>query len=164
MRASPSREAQIVLHRSPSRRSSRRLYLSLWLLGLLIGQGALQGFVLCFGVDGHIAVESASPGTGCSLFANVASQGAASLSPIEDIGPLYWHCGPCSDLSISSESSYLLVRSAEARAPQVESLLLAASLSPLSTHVRILPEDLLPQALPQDRSFLSSLRSVVLLI
>ena len=147
------------------RRFNGTFFPSLWLLTyLVIGQGALQSFVLCFGVDGHIAVESAPAGTGCGPFLNMASQGASSLSSIKDSGPLYWHCGPCLDLSITSGNSYLPVYSVQDRVPQVESLLLAVSLSPLSTHAEILPEVLLPQALSADRSFLVSLRSVVLLI
>ncbi len=165
VRALHSREAQIVLHRFLLHRSSRRLFLSLWLLAyLLIGQGALQNLVLCFGVDGHIGVKSTLAGTRCDLFLNMASQGASSLPSVKEIAPLYPHCGPCLDLSISVDNSYLPVYSVQDRAPQAGSLLLPVSLSPVSTHAEILPEVLLPKGLSTDLSFLASLRSVVLLI
>ena len=165
VRALPSRKARIVLYRFQFHRFNRTFFLPLCLLAyLLIGQGAVQNFVLCFGVDGHIAVESAPSGTRCEPFLNMAPQGASSLSSIKDIAPLYWHCGPCLDLSISAGNSYLPVYSVQNRMPQVGSFLLAVSLSPLSTYAEILPEVFLPQALSTNHSFLASLRSVVLLI
>ena len=153
------------MHRFLFHRFKGTLFVPLWLLVyLLIGQGALQNFVLCFGVDGHITVESAPAGMRCGTPPNAGQKGILSSPQAQKRISTYGHCGPCQDVSISVDRPYPPVYSIQDSLPQIESLVLAVSLSSPSPHVEALPETLLPRRSPPGNSSLASLRSVVLLM
>jgi hypothetical protein len=69
------------------------------LLFAVVFAGLADGIVLCFGGDGHVAIEAAGV-EGCVEAAEAAAPGvslvALSLSSS--------HCGPCVDVALSSSS------------------------------------------------------------
>jgi hypothetical protein len=70
---------------------------------LLLGQGFAGvggGIVLCFGGDGHVAIEAVGP-EGCREVVETADHPAsASAIPV-------WpsHCGPCVDVALTQPSA-----------------------------------------------------------
>lgn len=137
---------------------------SVFVATFLPGVGGLGENVLCFGADGHIAVEAAvSPGACFS-----ASGGAnASADPLEpELASKGDHCGPCADFPV-------LVGSADRASPS-GSLRCAGPPGPFAlavgaSAVRQEADDLSLRARSGFRSLLSSptsvsLRTTVLLI
>lgn len=67
--------------------------------------GGAHGAVLCFGENGHIAIEAAQNG-GCNRFLPGSYlTGPPSFKPIIS-GPAKKHCGPCVDFVLSTMHSY----------------------------------------------------------
>ena len=67
--------------------------------------GGAHGAVLCFGENGHIAIEAAQNG-GCNRFLPGSYlTGPPSFKPIIS-GPAKKHCGPCVDFVLSTAHPY----------------------------------------------------------
>ena len=70
--------------------------------GLLIGQDLLQGFVLCQGQDGHVAVEPATvPGRGCETLSAPQAQHRSAAQWLSGIQDMELHCGVCYDTALA---------------------------------------------------------------
>ena len=133
------------------------------LVYLATGLANVNELVLCFGADGHVAVESLS-GTGrCELMARSSDQTVPLLAPAGTLRADACYCGPCVDMSLASIDT-------PSQPPKLQHKVLPASLATLScpsvlstsAHhgiVRIRPSSLYP-----DVSALVPLRSVILLI
>jgi hypothetical protein len=72
------------------------LVLAAMLLALSFA-GFEEGVVLCFGGDGHVAVETSGP-RGCSAGAKAASRAASAVA----ISVSSSHCGPCVDVALTA--------------------------------------------------------------
>jgi hypothetical protein len=88
---------------------------------LLLGSTTGQGRVLCFGADGHIAIESAIHGP-CHDWGDRSGHSSATEPDDAESRILKPNCGPCSDIGIngfleprqkSSTSGASLARSPE---------------------------------------------------
>ena len=78
-----------------------QLTLLAYLTTSLVG---LQEAVLCFGVDGHIAVELASA-TGSCQAAPVSTRPPSAPAWMDAARLSLDHCGPCVDVNLSSTNS-----------------------------------------------------------
>ncbi len=135
----------------------------IWLLlYIIIGQGPLPDLVMCFGANGHIAVEASQNGR-CGRSARSPLQEYNELSSPKAPFPKD-HCGPCVDISFSTGSLYEEVVLAQNMASQTEAPAFAASPFSLPASVEIATEGLLPLPPPASAFALASLRTVVLLI
>lgn len=82
-----------------SRSNPARYLFVLWLcLSSLSDIRSLQGLVLCFGADGHVAVESSLDGDHCKSPGALPMQGR--LGPDADAS----HCGECRDIRMDGPS------------------------------------------------------------
>lgn len=140
-----------------------------WLfIYLLIGHGLLSNVVLCFGGDGHIAVEAVQSGycdsaSGAILpiALNPAPIGAVSYTASFKVFLTQYHCGPCSDLPLlidGSDQQYINT------IPQVKAPMPTAFPYSLPAFVTITTESFLPQFPPVISSTLNSIRIVILRI
>jgi hypothetical protein len=68
---------------------------------LVVGSTAAgEGAVLCFGGDGHVAIEASAP-EGCAEGGQAGSYAASAIVvPIS-----FSHCGPCVDVAIGASSA-----------------------------------------------------------
>jgi len=82
------------------KRSVPRL-LALTAMVLTLGfAGAEEGVVLCFGGDGHVAIEATGP-EGCSEGGQASPYAASAIAvPIS-----FSHCGPCVDVALAASSA-----------------------------------------------------------
>ena len=125
------------------------------LMHLLLGQGRMSDLVLCFGVDGHVAVEAASARCCYPSSLSTPPEIAALYSFLKDISNED-NCDPCRDIfiSVGSPGQYLVPT-------QAASLQMTmCEFAP----VEIAPEDSLSRQSPATNSALASLRTVILLI
>lgn len=78
------------------------------LIGILITQGTMQGFVLCRGADGHIAIEAASGSERTCEAQAPLSQELPTLQAFLANGFALTHCGPCRDVALAHDSSFYI--------------------------------------------------------
>ena len=82
-------------------RRFRKIPLVAWTVFLSVslpGVGGLGESVLCFGADGHVAVEAAvSPG---ACFSAPVSGDAFAINPERELSREGDHCGPCVDFPV----------------------------------------------------------------
>lgn len=90
---------RIVRIRLENRSASRFVVLTAMLLALGF-TGVENGVVLCFGDDGHVAVEAVGP-EGCVEVEEAASDVASQIA----IPTSSSHCGPCVDVAITASST-----------------------------------------------------------
>lgn len=110
------------------RRQINWLLTGLFMFHLIVGHVAFQGYVLCLGFDGHVAIESSADRETCS-------DGAAENSPGES-GAVFHHndlvtadhCGICIDVPIGSDCHEFAKPQPEKRVPQPLALALKANL------------------------------------
>ncbi len=143
-----------------------------WLfIYFLIGHGLLSNVVLCFGGDGHIAVEAvqsgycdSAPGAISPIALNPAPIGAVSYTASFKVFLTQYHCGPCSDLPLlidGSDQQYMIP--VQNTIPQVKAPMSIAFPYSLPAFVTITTESFLPQ-FPVISSTLNSIRIVILRI
>ena len=108
------------------KRSVSRL-LALTAMVLTLGfAGAEEGIVLCFGGDGHVAIE-ASGSEGCSDGLKAASRAASAVAiPISSS-----HCGPCVDVALTASSATEGVTVAKRPASSPAAIPIAANAPPV---------------------------------
>ena len=71
-------------------------------IGILAAQGPMQNFVLCFGADGHIAVETATGPLGnCTNSPVSQTPTPGSLQYLAGQFVLGAHCGACQDIALA---------------------------------------------------------------
>ncbi len=129
------------------------------LIYILAGVVGSEAMVLCFGSNGHIAIE-APPGGLCSETLDVSNE-TASPSTISSPSPSQDHCGPCVDFPIFTEPYLASVQYASA---QNLSGLHAISESPAVIFPDVATINLLPVPPPSADKTLNYLRTVILLI
>jgi hypothetical protein len=128
------------------------------LLCCLMPLGAPLGMVLCFGADGHIALEPAhAPSRGASSWGLLCQQAEQGLAGVE-------HPVPCADVAFFATDGAAPILSGSQPSPMPE----APVLVPVLLVVPTSTERPLPSIFP-DHSFhinpsLTSLRSVMLRI
>ena len=149
---------------------TNRIYTPLvWLfIYLLIGQGQLQGFVLCIEADGHIAVEFAHGGRclTCMVKSAATTTSAAEVlhaSSLSEAAPNEDPCGPCVDFSTSIGRLDPCVVRQNTTSPLTMPTLTTSLFSQL-TFVLLENNSFLPLSLPVISPTLTSLRTVILLI
>ncbi len=108
------------------KRSVPRL-LALTAMVLTLGfAGAEEGIVLCFGGDGHVAIEASGP-EGCSDGLKAASRAASAVAiPISSS-----HCGPCFDVALTASSATEGVTVAKRPAPAPAAIPIAGMAPPV---------------------------------
>jgi hypothetical protein len=85
-------------------KSSRKIAIFLLLVYFAMGAGLVDSSVLCFGKDGHLAVESAVSCALCGVRTVLPVQlQLESLVPGGNLAP---GCGPCQDFSITSAREF----------------------------------------------------------
>jgi hypothetical protein len=83
-------------------KSSRKIAIFLLLVYFAMGAGLVDSSVLCFGKDGHLAVESA---VSCAL-CGVRTALPVQLESLVPGGNPATGCGPCQDFSITSAREF----------------------------------------------------------
>jgi len=134
------------------------------ILYLIIGQLPLQGTVLCYGSDGHLAIENANGNKRCGQPLEI-NNSKSDIGSLNKIGNQYVtrHCGPCVDILISENNSEKKVVSSNNLLSQITMHAFAAYvISP------ILPEENfnhtgLIQKSPEINSILDSLQTTILI-
>jgi hypothetical protein len=92
--------------------------------------GVVNGVVLCFGGDGHLAIEAVGP-DGCAEVVESAAPAASAVA-----APLAAsHCGPCVDVMLTSTSAAEGVKAAK-RMPSPASALSTSELRPPVSQLR----------------------------
>jgi hypothetical protein len=79
-------------------RKTRIMCLSV-LLGFLLAASGLQGYVICHGEDGHIAIEAAD--SICCSTISSCSHRACSADSAETVSASEPDCGACTDIPLS---------------------------------------------------------------
>jgi hypothetical protein len=140
--------------------SGRYLVIAVLVIGILVVPVAAMDMVVCFGADGHIALEAARNGRcGTSTWSPVASlsQPGVMLSNPD-------HCGPCVDmplLTAETREHPLAVRTTPALC---DGVLLACVASPVIASSDVIPTSC-PSPAPLGYSpILTALRTIILLI
>ena len=147
------------LIRAFSSRRDKTASLLPWLLaGLLLSQGQLSGTVLCFGADGHIAVELATRRCCCCGSSSKVVLPEASSSLQEQS-----HCERCMDLAIPSITLSKPTLPAQDRTPRNEAPALATPIFLQSLPVEIASASFSALSFA-NTFFLPYRRTVVLLI
>jgi hypothetical protein len=70
--------------------------------------GLDDGIVLCFGGDGHVAIEIVGP-EGCTEVGETSDHPASALAIPVSLS----HCGPCVDVALSASSATEAVKTAK---------------------------------------------------
>lgn len=78
------------------------IFSTVFVLHFLVLHGALTGFVLCIGNDGHVAVERSSDSNSCEETGQIDSA-VFSESLVLHCNSEASHCGECRDVSLNSE-------------------------------------------------------------
>jgi hypothetical protein len=74
-----------------------------WTVFLAVSMPGFSGLgesVLCFGADGHVAFETASPSGTCSSASGWTIPTLADSGPSLDVSSRQDHCGPCVDVPV----------------------------------------------------------------
>jgi hypothetical protein len=128
---------------------------------LTIGVSEGLGFSWCYGDDGHVELELASP-DGCGD--NASKQEAAphcdekaGLTSDED------HCGPCLDFAIESGAPLASKRLEKQTPPAIDIATLISQRPTLSTNSKTVVNNLAPQPPPRISQTILTHRTVVLL-
>jgi hypothetical protein len=105
-----------------ARRSAPSL-LALTAMLLTLGlTGVEDGIVLCFGDDGHVALEVVGP-DGCTEVDETSDPAASALA----ISVSSSHCGPCVDVALTSSSATAVTKGTN-QTPSAPSLISSAAL------------------------------------
>jgi hypothetical protein len=108
------------------KRSVPRL-LALTAMVLALGfAGAEVAVVLCFGGDGHVAIEAGGP-EGCSDGLKAASRAASAVAILISSS----HCGPCVDVALTASSATEGVTVAKRPVPAPAAIPIAAIAPPV---------------------------------
>jgi hypothetical protein len=92
--------------------------------------GVEEGVVLCFGGDGHVAIEAAGL-EGCAETGETAPRAASAIAiPVSSS-----HCGPCVDVALSASSAAERFAPAKRGGPAAAAIPIAA-LTPPIPHLR----------------------------
>jgi hypothetical protein len=109
-------------------------FLALTAMLLTLGfAGVDGGIVLCFGGDGHVAIEAVGP-KGCAEVDETPDHVTSAIAiPVSSS-----HCGPCVDvvLTTSSASSATEAVKAAKRTPSAPAAISTAELRPRVPHLR----------------------------
>jgi len=100
------RNGFVLILSSMDSRSLQKFPFAAGLIGCLIGilavQGTMQGFVLCRGSDGHIAIEASRGTEGSCEPQSVLQTGQETLGKwLSSSLDFASHCGPCRDVSLA---------------------------------------------------------------
>ncbi len=144
----------------------QRMIITLILLGLLIcppfGLEGMGHIVLCFGADGHIAVETV-PNGHCSNFMRVSTYTTQQSTQIIGRDFTGDHCGSCVDISVSIGSLNEHFAPILKKFFKKQLMVSTHSVCAASTFTKILTEDLLLFSSHAVNVTLISLRTVNLL-
>jgi hypothetical protein len=97
--------------------------------------GVEEGVVLCFGDDGHVAIEASGP-EGC-VEAGEAAPHATFVIANSVSSP---HCGPCIDVALAASSATESVAAAKRIGP-APAVIPTAALAPWVSHLRSASSD-----------------------
>jgi hypothetical protein len=139
-----------------SRRRTSTIFVALFYL--LIAQTLMSDTVLCFGADGHVAVETISARC-CGYPSSTTFPEILHITSLLD-----GHCAPCTDIPLVTGRSGQYLVPAQGTAPQVNASVLPAFWSSILAHEEIVTNDLFPRRFPATNPTFTSLRTVILLI
>jgi len=115
------------------------LLAGLFLFHLVVGHVAFQGYVLCLGFDGHVAIESSVDRATCfdCTAENSHSESNAAFHHNDLVTAN--HCGICVDVPIGSDCHEYAKTQPEKRLPETHALALKANVyehvtSPATRH------------------------------
>ena len=138
-------------------------YPKIIILHIILVLIALPGIVLCLGVDGHLALESASNEANCDYLAEPISEDGSHLSSITGTYSDKGHCGPCTDIAISIDRSDKSTLKAQDLSSEIKGKVFSPLLNPLPVFDEILTVGHLPQTPRSIDSKISSLQTVILI-
>jgi hypothetical protein len=106
-------------------------FLALTAMLLTLGlAGVDEGIVVCFGGDGHVAIEAVGP-EGCAEIDEAADHAASAIAvPVSSS-----HCGPCVDV-VFTPSSVTGGAKVSKRIPSAAAAISTAELRPPVPHLR----------------------------
>lgn len=133
---------------------------SIILLALLFvgGFGLPSGLVVCYGADGHIAIETGE--MDCNDTLNQADHAQTNKHQLTAS-----HCGNCTDIPLILQSSKTATPEPANLPLNIQPVFLAAGWeTPLYTFLKTVTEGQLPQPPPHIDPFLKAHRTIVLLI
>ena len=125
-------EQPILLPReNPCSQRPGPVFLALTAMLLTLGfAGVDDGIVLCFGGDGHVAIEAAGP-EGCAEVDEIPDHPASAIAiPVSSS-----HCGPCVDVVLATSSATEAVKATK-RTPSAPAAVSAPELRPRVPYLR----------------------------
>lgn len=129
MKAPGDRYSSFVRIQAAQRSVGGQVALSALLLAVAFA-GLAEGVILCFGGDGHVAIEAVGV-EGCVEAAEAAAPGVSLVAlPLSSS-----HCGPCVDVALSSSSPIEGIQ-AEKRIDLAAPAIPTAELRPRVPHLR----------------------------
>ena len=128
---------------------------------ILVGLGGMGRNIVCFGANGHIAIESASDSC-CGKLSAVSSRINSSSTVISAQVSVDGHCRPCVDLPFWINEQYFIPF--RHIYPQKQLLNLANFVFIIPASFESFAKELLPLPLIKVNSTLAFLRTAILLI
>lgn len=138
-------------------------YPKIIILHIILALITLPGIVLCMGVDGHLALENSSNNSECDNLSQAPIYEGSQLSSMALIYSDKGHCGPCTDIAISIDSSDKSTLKAQDFSSEIKGKVFSPFLNVFPVSVEISTEDHLLQKLPTVVSKITSLQTVILL-
>ncbi len=116
-------------------RSKKILIYFLTLVFFIPLTGSIKGFVLCFGSDGHIDIETTFNGYDCGHYSPFPLKKSTSIYSKKDTIDSKGHCNSCIDIPLSIDYSLQkIIDTTRSRPTQVKAPLISALLySPFYT-------------------------------
>jgi hypothetical protein len=139
------------------------MYPKIIILHIILALLTLPGIVLCMGTDGHFELENASNNFKCDNIAESTHNGSSQLSRLTRIYSDKGHCGPCTDIAISIDSSDKSTLKAQDLSSEIKGKVISPLLNPLPVFVEVLTEGHFPQTPLRVDPKITSLQNVILL-
>ena len=110
-------------------RSQKIIIYFLTLLFFLPSTGGIKGFVLCFGSDGHVDIETTYNGYDCGHYSPFPFKKSTSIYSKKDTIDSKGHCNSCIDIPLSIDYSLQkIIDTTRSRPTQVKAPLISALL------------------------------------
>lgn len=108
------------LSKQQSNKCPIKSFCSYFLPLILVFQLSLPGIALCFGINGHVALENYSDGLCNEVITESASRNPSKFSTQNIDDSNNQHCGPCVDIRISDDNSEIKLTSSKGLIPEID--------------------------------------------
>lgn len=130
---------------------------------ILVFQLSLPGIALCFGINGHVALENYSDGQ-CNEMISVSASRNPSIFSLHNLNNSNsQHCGPCVDIRISDDNSENKLISSKGLIPEIDIHAFVAYVLPLSIFEETPIKKTLIKESPKAHPTLDSLQATILI-